>query len=53
MVIEGGTEELIILDEVDTFILASPIEISAPNIVGLTATALDDLGDDSAGQYIL
>ena len=46
--IDGEEDELVILDEADTFILAYPIEINAPNIVGLTATALDDLEDDSA-----
>ena len=47
-VIDGEEDELVILDEADTFILDYPIEINAPNIVGLTATALDDLEDDSA-----
>ena len=52
-VIDGGDDELIILDEADNFILDSDIEITAPNIVGLTATALDDLEDDASKEYLL
>ena len=52
-VIDGEEDELIILDEADNFILDSQIEINAPNIVGLTATALDDLENDAAKQYLL
>ena len=44
---------VLILDEADNFILDSAIAITAPNIVGLTATALDDLEDDSAREYLL
>lgn len=47
-VIEGEENELIIIDEADNFLLDSVIEIKALNIVGLTATALDDLEDNSA-----
>lgn len=52
-VIEGEENELIILDEADNFILDSLFEIKAPNIVGLTATALDDLEDDASRSYLL
>ena len=52
-VIDGSNDELIILDEADNFILDSAIEINALNIVGLTATALDDLEDSAAEQYLL
>ena len=52
-VINGEDDELIILDEADNFILDSNIEITAPNIVGLTATALDDLEDDASKEYLL
>ena len=52
-IIDGEDDELIILDEADNFILDSNIEITAPNIVGLTATALDDLEDDAAKHYLL
>ena len=52
-VIEGEENELIILDEADNFILDSLCEIKAPNIVGLTATALDDLEDDASRSYLL
>lgn len=52
-VIEGEENELIILDEADNFILDSRFEIKAPNIVGLTATALDDLEDDASRSYLL
>ena len=51
--IGGDATELVILDEADEFILDSPNVITAPNIVGLTATALDDLEEDSAADYLL
>ena len=51
--IEGVEDELLILDEADEFIYDSPNVITAPNIVGLTATALEDLVEDSATDYLL
>jgi hypothetical protein len=51
--ISASVGELIILDEADDFILDSSIEINAPDVVGLTATALDDLEDDAAKTYLL
>ena len=49
----GGDDELVIIDEADNFILDSDIDIKAPCVVGLTATALDDLEDDAAKQYLI
>ena len=49
----GANDELIILDEADDFIFDSINIITAPNIVGLTATALDDLEDDAAADYLI
>ena len=51
--IKGEEDELVIIDEADSFILESNIDITAPNVVGLTATALDDLEDDSAKSYLI
>ena len=42
-----------ILDEADEFIFDSPNAITAPNIVGLTATALDDLDENAAADLLL
>ena len=42
-----------ILDEADEFIFDSANAITAPNIVGLTATALEDLEDSSMADYLL
>lgn len=44
---------MVILDEADEFIFDSCNTITAPKIVGLTATALDDLEDDAASNYLL
>ena len=42
-----------IIDEADSFILDSNMDITAPYVVGLTATALDDLEDDAAKEYLI
>ena len=42
-----------ILDEADEFIFDSANAITAPNIVGLTATALEDLEDNSMADLLL
>ena len=52
-VIDGAEDELLILDEADEIIFDSPNAITAPNIVGLTATALEDLVENSATDYLL
>ena len=51
--ISGAEDEVLILDEADEFIFDSLNVITAPNIIGLTATALDDLGENSAADYLL
>ena len=42
-----------ILDESDDFVLDTLIDITAPYIVGLTATALPDLENDTVEHYIV
>ena len=42
-----------ILNEADDLLLDSDLAVAAPAIVGLTATALDDLEDDAAADYLL
>ena len=51
--IGGDEDELVILDEADEFIFDSPNRITAQNIVGLTATALEDLEEDAMAEYLL
>ena len=51
--IGGAEDELVIIDEADDFLLDSDLAVTAPAIVGLTATALDDLEDDAAADYLL
>ena len=51
--INGDQNELVIIDEADSVILDSNLDIKAQNVVGLTATALDDLEDNSAKEYLI
>ena len=42
-----------IIDEADSLIFDSELDITAQNVVGLTATALDDLEDNAAKEYLI
>ena len=51
--IDGLDNELLIIDEADHFLFDRPHLITGKYIVGLTATALDQIHDNVAKDFLL